>query len=132
MIASAAASHEDENDNEVRRVDQDQINRFARLNVRKHEIEEDVVKYKKELEHLDDASTELMMGSGDKVLLMLGEAFFEESEDYATQVCEQLVEQAQAKLDALETELQAIAKEQGVLKNILYDRFGKSINLEEK
>jgi hypothetical protein len=37
---------QEENDNEVRRVDQDQINRFARLNVRKHEIETDIVQYK--------------------------------------------------------------------------------------
>jgi len=32
---------------------------------------------KKKLEQMDDASTELMMGSGDSVMLNLGNAFFD-------------------------------------------------------
>jgi chaperonin cofactor prefoldin len=73
-----------------------------------------------------------MMGSsGDKTLLMLGEAFFEESEDVATEFCEQLVETTQAKLSGLQEELQGIVEEQAGLKAKLYERFGKSINLED-
>ena len=163
--AHAADEETTTTDNEVRRQDQDQINRFARLNVRKQELEQDLQQSKvcsecdelgygslvrrslsyrsifthsshdlqKELEHLDDASTELMMlSSHDKVLVMVGDAFMEESDDTATQVCEQLIDQVQQKVTKLQDELEQVLSEQVVLKKILYDRFGKSINLEDK
>lgn len=81
---------------------------------------------------MDDASTELMMGSGDKVMLFLGEAFFEASEEEATEFCETAVEKNQNKIDALEEEEADIVQQQDVLKKLLYGRFGKSIQLEDK
>lgn len=86
---------------------------------------------KKLLEGIDDASTELMMGMGDNVSLMLGEAFLEVSEDAATEHCEAEVEKHQQKIEVLEQEEVAILEKQAELKKILYARFGKSIQLEE-
>jgi prefoldin subunit 4 len=83
------------------------------------------------LELLDDASTELMMGSGDKVLLLSGESYFDTSEDDAVQFCEAEVEKLQKKVDALKEAEDEILKEQSELKGLLYSRFGKSINLED-
>lgn len=40
------------------------------------------------LDKLDDATTELMTGEGDPVMLMLGDSFMECGEDYATDYCE--------------------------------------------
>jgi len=80
---------------------------------------------------MDDASTELMMGSGEKVMLFLGEAFFEASEEEATEFCEAQVELQQAKMDALDEEESNIVEQQDVLKKALYGRFGKSIQLED-
>jgi len=125
---------EEENDAEVRREDQDNINQFARLNARLHALREERENIKKELEGLDDASTELMMmsGGGDqKVMLMAGEAFLEVNEEEATEVCEKQVETMQEKVNALTDEEEGILGEQAKLKTILYSRFGKSINLEE-
>lgn len=79
---------------------------------------------------MDDASTELMMASGDKVMLYLGESFFEATEEEATDFCENKVEEQQETLNALEEEENAIVEEQAELKKILYGRFGKSIQLE--
>ena len=42
------------------------INEFSRLNARLHEIQQDSKGLKEKLEHLEDATTELMMG-GDSV-----------------------------------------------------------------
>lgn len=83
------------------------------------------------MEGIDDASTELMMGNGEKVMIMIGEAFLETSEEDATEYCEEEVEKFQAKIDRLEQEENEILEEQAELKKTLYGRFGKSIQLEE-
>mmetsp|Transcript_11220 Transcript_11220/g.32287 ORF Transcript_11220/g.32287 Transcript_11220/m.32287 type:complete len:129 (-) Transcript_11220:3617-4003(-) len=122
-----------ENDAEVRRADQENINQFARLNARLHEVRDELALFKKSLERLDDASTELMMQEdSDKVMLLVGESFFETSEDDATEYVESEVERLQALVDTLEEEEASIVKKQDGLKKILYGRFGKSIQLEEK
>mmetsp|Transcript_33012 Transcript_33012/g.79871 ORF Transcript_33012/g.79871 Transcript_33012/m.79871 type:complete len:135 (-) Transcript_33012:170-574(-) len=123
---------EEENDAEVRREDQDQINEFGRLNARLHEVRDEVEQLKNLLEKIDDASTELMMGDGDRVMLRLGEAMFEATEDEATEFCEAEVERYQETVDKLGEEEADIIERQNGLKKILYGRFGKSINLEEK
>lgn len=86
----------------------------------------------KSLERLDDASTELMMASGDKVMLLIGESFFDTTEEDATEFCEAEVERLQKELDKLEGDEETIVEEQDKLKKILYARFGGSIQLEEK
>ena len=83
------------------------------------------------MEQMDDASTELMMGSGENVMLSLGNAYLETSEEEATEHCEQEVERLQSLVDALLVEEEEILVQQKVLKKILYGRFGKSINLED-
>mmetsp|Transcript_19052 Transcript_19052/g.29794 ORF Transcript_19052/g.29794 Transcript_19052/m.29794 type:complete len:134 (-) Transcript_19052:241-642(-) len=123
-------SKEEENDNEVRREDQDAINEFGRLNARLDEVKRQVDNLKKTLEKIDDASTELMMGDGDNVMLRLGGAMFEATEEEATEYCEAEVERQQEILDKLSEEEAGIVERQEALKKVLYGRFGKSINLE--
>lgn len=83
------------------------------------------------MERLDDASTELMMASGDSVLLMIGESFFDTTEEDATEFCEEEVERMQGMLESFEEEETSILDQQAELKKTLYARFGKSIQLEE-
>lgn len=71
-----------------------------------------------------------MMASGDKVMLLIGESFFETNEDDATEFCETEVDKMQTTLDALAKEEAEIVEEQATLKSTLYGRFGKSIQLE--
>ena len=72
------------------------------------------------------------MGNGDKVMLRLGGAMFEATEDEATEFCETEVDRNQETLDKLAEEEGEILETQSGLKKKLYGRFGKSINLEEK
>jgi len=130
--AGSMLSPDEENDAEVRPQDQENINKFGKINARLYEAREERDKLKKKLEQLDDASTELMMGSGDKVLLNLGSAFFETSEEEATEHVEAEIEKFQDAVDELEAEVSDILEQQKDLKVILYARFGKSINLEDK
>jgi len=118
-------------DVEVTPADQMNINEFGRLNARMYEARAESASYKARLEKLDDASTELMMCSGDDVSLLLGDAFLLTSEEDATKYCEDQVEKLQVTVDKLEGEMGEIGERQGELKKLLYGRFGSSINLEE-
>ena len=71
------------------------------------------------------------MGSGEKVMIMLGEAFFESSEEDATELCEEQVEKFQATIEMRNEEEASIIAQQEELKKVLYGRFGKSIQLED-
>eukprot|EP00535_Pseudo-nitzschia_heimii_P009241 CAMPEP_0197175062 /NCGR_PEP_ID=MMETSP1423-20130617/1383_1 /TAXON_ID=476441 /ORGANISM="Pseudo-nitzschia heimii, Strain UNC1101" /LENGTH=131 /DNA_ID=CAMNT_0042624121 /DNA_START=125 /DNA_END=520 /DNA_ORIENTATION=- len=124
---------EEENNMEVRKEDQNNINRFARLNARLNELREERKVIKQSLERLGDASTELMMSSGDdNVMLLIGESFFDTSEQEATDFCEAEEERMNEVLEKYDEEEESIQEEQADLKRILYGRFGKSIQLEEK
>ena len=124
-------TREEEVDTEVTPHDQNNINEFGRLNARLHEVKGEHEGYKKRLEKLDDACTELMMGGGDDVHLLLGDAFIVATEDDATKYCEEQVEELQVVVDGLEEEQGEIKGRQKELKVALYGRFGSSINLEE-
>ena len=72
------------------------------------------------------------MASGDKVLLLIGESFFDTTEENATEYCESEVERMTELMGKFEEEESSILEQQAALKKILYGRFGKSIQLEEK
>ena len=75
-------------DVDVRLVDQEQINEFGRLNNRLLEIRAEINQSAIDNEKLDDASAELMMatsGGDSTVMLLIGEAFIESSEESATE-----------------------------------------------
>lgn len=71
-----------------------------------------------------------MASTGETVMLLIGESFFETDEDAATEFCESEVEKLSAKLEALLEEETQVGEEQEALKKVLYARFGKSIQLE--
>ncbi|CAN0072255.1 unnamed protein product [Ectocarpus sp. 6 AP-2014] len=123
-------AREEEVDVEVRYEDQQKINEFGRLNTRLLEIRDDKSHIKDILDKLDDATTELMTGEGDSVMLMLGDSFMECEEEFATDYCERQQEKRQSKLDDLVDEEKTILLRQGALKKELYARFGSSIQLE--
>ncbi len=123
---------EQEVDVEVTSHDQSNINEFGRLNARLHEARGEHEAYKARLEKLDDACTELMMGGGTDVHILLGDAFILASEEDATKYCEGQVEKFQTLVDDLKGEQETIVARQKELKKELYGRFGSSINLEEE
>lgn len=69
----------------MRLVDQEKINEFGRLNNRLLEIRADITQSKTDSEKLDDATTEMGLGTEGKVMLLIGESFVEVDEDYATE-----------------------------------------------
>ena len=119
-------------DTEVRREDQESINEFGRLSSKLHDIKDEEEALTQKKEQLSDASEELMLeGSGDTVKLMLGEAFMEVEEDFATEYCDNQQALLESQLDDLKKQKESLEARRKVLKETLYARFGSSINLEE-
>ncbi|KAH8694695.1 Prefoldin subunit-domain-containing protein [Ilyonectria robusta] len=116
---------------EVRREDQDKINRFSRLHQRELVLEEELNGKSKEKEELDDLSTELELADEDeKVQYKIGDAYFHIPLEQAQEMLEEATEKLEAESTELEEKLGTIREEMTQLKVELYARFGKQINLE--
>ncbi|KAF4447708.1 prefoldin subunit 4 [Fusarium austroafricanum] len=116
---------------EVRREDQDKINRFSRLHQREIVLEEELSTKTKEKEELDDLSTELELADEDeKIQYKIGDAFFHVSVEQAQEMLEEATEKLEEESTSLEEKLSSIREEMTKLKVELYARFGKQINLE--
>ena len=107
--------------------------------------------YTMDVEKLEDAASELMMVTDDKVMLFIGESFIECSEEYATEYCENKAEvrkyaipilsesfliytisiqATKQRISDMKAQVDEINSQQSVLKKELYARFGDTINLE--
>lgn len=127
-VISSASSTAD--DIEVRLADQEQITEFGRLNTRLLELRAECKQMQSDIEKLDDATSELSMVIGGKVMVFIGESFVECTEDYANEYCEKKVESLKQTIAERKEEESTILTRQNELKKILYARFGDSINLE--
>ncbi|KAF4982497.1 hypothetical protein FZEAL_1890 [Fusarium zealandicum] len=125
------ADEEAANEVEVRREDQDKINRFSRLHQREIVLEEELNTNNKEKEELDDLTTELELADEDeKIRYKIGDAFFHVSLEQAQEMLEEATERIEGESTQLEEKLATIREEMTKLKVDLYARFGKQINLE--
>ncbi|KAF7550412.1 hypothetical protein G7Z17_g5757 [Cylindrodendrum hubeiense] len=128
---------------EVRREDQDKINRFSRLHQRELVLEEELSGKNKEKEELDDLSTELELADEDEKVqyeppltiahgsaYKIGDAYFHIPLEQAQEMLEEATEKLEEESTELEEKLGTIREEMTQLKVELYARFGKQINLE--
>jgi|EP00944_MAST-04C_sp_MAST-4C-sp1_P002811 prefoldin subunit 4 len=124
---------EDEVDVEVRKVDQEAINEFGRLNNRVSELRDELKLVEKELTAYEDAEEEVMLiDEGTEALkLTMGDCFLDVEEEDIESELERLKEVAQGKKDKYVSEIATCESRQSELKTQLYGRFGKTINLEE-
>ncbi|KAG8162799.1 hypothetical protein KVR01_007277 [Diaporthe batatas] len=116
---------------EVRREDQDKINKFSRLHQRELKYEEDLKIKSKEKEELDDITMELELADeDDKIPYKIGDSFFHVTVSQAQEMLEASTTRIEEDVSQLEDKLNAAREEMTQLKVELYARFGKSINLE--
>ncbi|KAL7959792.1 Prefoldin subunit domain-containing protein [Trichoderma compactum] len=116
---------------EVRREDQDKINRFSRLHQRELALKEELRLKIKEKEELDDISTELELADEDeKIQYKIGDAFFHLPLEQAQEMLSTATTRIDEETEKLEEKLGTIEDEMSQLKVELYARFGKQINLE--
>ncbi|KAM3753024.1 hypothetical protein ACB098_03G062800 [Castanea mollissima] len=116
---------------EVTWEDQQNINKFGRLNNRFHELEVEIKVAKESNENLEDASNELILTDDDMVRFQIGEVFAHVSKDEVETRIEQMKEVTSKNLEKLEEEKDSVVAQMAELKKILYGKFNDSINLEE-
>ncbi|KAK4163017.1 Prefoldin subunit-domain-containing protein [Cladorrhinum sp. PSN259] len=116
---------------EVRREDQDKINRFSRLHSHELILEEELKAKNKEKEELDDITTELELADeDDKVPYKIGDSFFHLPLELAQELLGISMAKIEEEIGELEDKMSTIREEMTQLKVELYARFGKTINLE--
>ncbi|KAK7337914.1 hypothetical protein VNO77_18505 [Canavalia gladiata] len=118
-------------DTEVTWEDQQNINKFGRLNNRFHELEDDIKTAKETNDNLEDASNELILSDEEIVRFQIGEVFAHVPKDEVESKLEQMKEVTGQKLGKLEEEKESVLAQMAELKKVLYGKFKDSINLEE-
>ncbi|KAL3829867.1 hypothetical protein ACJIZ3_018669 [Penstemon smallii] len=116
---------------EVTWEDQQNINKFGRLNNRIHDLEDEIKTAKEKNENLEDASNELILTDEEIIRFQIGEVFVHlPNEEVETRI-EQMKEVTSKDLEKLMEEKESILAQMAELKKILYAKFKDSINLEE-
>ncbi|KAK3661363.1 hypothetical protein LTR22_007570 [Elasticomyces elasticus] len=136
MLSKRMLSREEEaqigEEKEVRREDQEKINRFSRLHSREKGLDEQLkAREQKEKEDLEEISTELELADEDeKVPYRIGDSFFSLPVSEVQGLLSSSVEKIDTNVGSLEAKLSELRDEMQELKTALYGRFGRSINLE--
>ncbi|TRX89831.1 hypothetical protein FHL15_009264 [Xylaria flabelliformis] len=116
---------------EVRREDQDKINKFSRLHQRELSLEDELKSKNKEKEELDDVTLELELADEDEnVPYKIGDAFFHIPLPQAQEMLAESTSRIEEEVSELEDKIGTNKEEMQQLKVELYARFGRSINLE--
>ncbi|KAL2871924.1 tubulin-binding prefolding complex subunit GIM3 [Aspergillus lucknowensis] len=137
MLNTRMLSKEDEatmgstEDTEVRREDQEKINRFSRLHQRETILQEKLKGKQKDKEDLEEVSTELELADEDELVpYKIGDSFVQLPLEEAQTLLASSTEQIDSEVLKLEETLGDLRDEMQQLKVALYARFGRSINLE--
>ncbi|KAL4895654.1 Prefoldin, subunit 4 [Aspergillus ambiguus] len=135
MMQRRMLSKEDEvaagDDTEVRREDQEKINRFSRLHQRQTVLEGQLKAKLKDKEDLEEISTELELADEDELVpYKIGDAFVQLPLEEAQSLLSSSTEQIDTEVSQLEDKAAELREELQQLKVALYARFGRSINLE--
>ncbi|KAL4780503.1 Prefoldin subunit-domain-containing protein [Aspergillus varians] len=118
-------------DTEVRREDQEKINRFSRLHQREMVLKENLKGKQKDKEDLEEISTELELADEDELVpYKIGDSFVQLPLEEAQSLLASSTEQIDSEVAKLEEKLGDMHDEMQELKVALYARFGRSINLE--
>lgn len=119
------------NDVNVTYEDQQRINKFSKLIMRKDNVEKELAQQRQEKEYLDDVSLEIELIDEDElVAYRVGSVFLHMKQSEVVEQLEKDAEVVDGAIDALESQETELEDEIRVLKSSLYGKFGDNINLE--
>ncbi|KAF4621439.1 hypothetical protein D9613_000155 [Agrocybe pediades] len=123
---------ENENSEEVTWEDQQQINTFSKLNNRIRIIKEKLEELKQEKDAYDEVATEIELADEDEMILYrIGEAFVHLPQARAVKRLEKDQASVDARVAQLAEQADDCETQMTKLKQRLYAKFGKAINLDE-
>lgn len=119
------------NNTNVTYEDQQKINKFSKLIMRKDNLEKELSQQRQEKEYLDDVSLEIeLIDEDDMVSYKVGALFLQLKQSEVVEQLEKDMESVDNLIDSLETQDSELNEEIRVLKSSLYAKFGDNINLE--
>ncbi|CAD0039882.1 unnamed protein product [Aureobasidium pullulans] len=127
FAAGYLSKDEEGEETEVRREDQDKINRFSTLHQKEKLLQADLKTREKEKEDLEEVSSELELADEDE---KIGDSFFLLPLPEVQELLAASIEKIDSDVTAVEEKLSELREEMQQLKTALYGRFGRSINLE--
>ncbi|KAI5246814.1 Prefoldin, subunit 4 [Aureobasidium subglaciale] len=131
MSRRMLSKDEEGEETEVRREDQDKINRFSTLHQKEKLLQADLKTKEKEKEDLEEVSSELELADEDeKVSYKIGDSFFLLPLPEVQELLAASIDRIDVDVTAVEEKLSELREEMQQLKTALYGRFGRSINLE--
>ncbi|XP_074320845.1 prefoldin subunit 4-like [Silene latifolia] len=110
--------------------DQQNINKFSKLNNRFQELEDEIKLTKEKCENLEDASNELILTDEETVRFQIGEVFAHVPISEVETRLEEMKDSTCKNLEKLLEEKDSVVAQMAELKKVLYAKFGDSINLE--
>jgi len=123
---------EEDVDKDVTWEDQQRINSFRKLNTQLHEFRDEVASKQEEIRNLEDAGNELILAEeGSIIRYLIGEVFLEVSTSECEEFLEKETEKLKEEIESLVSQQETILSQMEKLKVILYEKFGRAINLEE-
>ena len=104
--------------NEVTWEDQQRICAFSRMNARHHELNAEIKTKEKQIDDLDEASTELVVNDEDETCVLVGECFVKMDNDAAEGKVEKMLAEAREGLEKLKTERKVLREGMDELKQV--------------
>ena len=104
--------------NEVTWEDQQRICAFSRMNARHHELNAEIKTKEKQIDDLDEASTELVVNEEDETCVLVGECFVKMDNDAAEGKVEKMLAEAREGLEKLKTERKVLREGMDELKKV--------------
>lgn len=119
------------NNTNVTYEDQQKINTFSKLIMRKDNLEKELSQQRQEKEYLDDVSLEIELVDEDELVpYKIGSLFLQLKQSEVVEQLEKDMESVDQLIDSLESQETGLDEEIRVLKSSLYAKFGDNINLE--
>ncbi|AQZ16986.1 GIM3 (YNL153C) [Zygosaccharomyces parabailii] len=119
------------NNTNVTYEDQQKINQFSKLIMRKDAVEQELSQHRQEKEYLDDVSLEIeLIDEDEPVQYKIGVIFLVLKQHEVVKQLENDMDTVEESISHLETQSDQLETQIRELKTVLYAKFGDNINLE--
>ncbi|VVC86714.1 probable prefoldin subunit 4 [Leptidea sinapis] len=133
MTSSGKGTFRPDSDVHISYEDQQNINKFARLNAKADDIKDELKIKVNDVKNLEEAVEELALADeSDKIPFLVGEVFICQNLENTMESLEKMKVKKQEEISELEAKCEELKSQMNDLKAHLYGKFGSHINLENE